>query len=738
MIINQSVGQDFTTMSKGVEFKISTEKQAFIIDLLSKNIYKDPISTIIREYTSNAFDSNVAANVEKPIVVKIDKDNGGEFFSVTDFGLGLSPDMVSNVFTQYGESTKSDDNNQIGGFGIGSKSAFAYSDIFLCNTIFDGIMYNYMITKTSGNPEMILMNQSETKEHNGTEIKIYIKQYDSINFQRKIMNTLVYFKNVVYEKYGEVIQVFGKQTIYENDLFYINSLDETNEVHAVIGCVKYPINYNLINMSKICVNIGLKFNIGELDLTISREELRYTDETIQKIKNKINELSNFVLEQYISKNNWCKNYDEYYEKLNDVKHVLIGGSKLHISHFAKVNTKYPRPSGIFPDLCFPKNNELKFLKVRALFINGSNKLMTIKGNQRSSVRQIITHNDLKEHIVINCKNIAKFNTIQTQFIRSLYPDKKIYFVDYEKSKYGELKYKIFYDFCGKYKHFMSQNMSKRMIAYINFFEKPVVKSLLKISDFKPTKAFIDANKAQPKVKVKNEGVELQCVECRVGSGYKKLFFDPESITLYNSDNSVHSKGNFKIIVVDVNDVCDDFINVYKNTTFYDKFMSKNVEHDKYIFVYVKSDKNNILKPLKGKIVFYFSDLMKMCRQDKLEHYQMLGMLRNYNITINKLMFMSEIMNIDYSEISSIYNTKCISDYEFRNDSIFLHNYLKFKGSFVSLENICKIKKLSLQLKQYQPLMDCFNMNSDNLYIIKFILKSLNVNSVLKFKQNDKN
>src|SRR5690606_25175327 len=98
-------------------FKIADANQAFIIEALSKNIYRDPIGTIIREYSSNAWDANKEAGVEEPILVQLDSDPTGIFFSVTDFGVGLSPERIDTVFVQYGESTKQKTDNEIGGFG---------------------------------------------------------------------------------------------------------------------------------------------------------------------------------------------------------------------------------------------------------------------------------------------------------------------------------------------------------------------------------------------------------------------------------------------------------------------------------------------------------------------------------------------------------------------------------------------------------------------------------------------
>lgn len=51
-----------------------------------------------------------------------------QYLEFKDFGIGMSEDTIMTVFTQYGNSTKNDSNDEVGGFGIGSKTAFCYNE----------------------------------------------------------------------------------------------------------------------------------------------------------------------------------------------------------------------------------------------------------------------------------------------------------------------------------------------------------------------------------------------------------------------------------------------------------------------------------------------------------------------------------------------------------------------------------------------------------------------------------
>ena len=77
-----------------------------IFNILRSKLYSNPIKSTCREYASNARDAHVEAGIpEIPIEIYLPSaiDNS---FRVRDFGLGISPDRINNVFVLYGNSTK--------------------------------------------------------------------------------------------------------------------------------------------------------------------------------------------------------------------------------------------------------------------------------------------------------------------------------------------------------------------------------------------------------------------------------------------------------------------------------------------------------------------------------------------------------------------------------------------------------------------------------------------------------
>ena len=118
------------------EFRIRNSAKAFSI--LSSGLYANKVRAVIRELSCNAVDSHVAAGrADTPFDVHL--PNALEpHFSIRDYGTGLSHDQVTQIYTTYFESTKTNSNAFIGALGLGSKSPFSYTDNFTVTAIQNG------------------------------------------------------------------------------------------------------------------------------------------------------------------------------------------------------------------------------------------------------------------------------------------------------------------------------------------------------------------------------------------------------------------------------------------------------------------------------------------------------------------------------------------------------------------------------------------------------------------------
>lgn len=278
--------------AKGVKssssFGLADNAKEMIFNMFTKNIYSNPVGSVVREITSNCFDSHVEAKVTSPVVIRHSKENDKNYINFIDVGVGMSPDRVANVYSQYFTSTKRNDNNQIGGFGLGSKTVFAYTDAFHVITVYDGIKYIYHMYKTDESPKYDLMYEDFTEEHNGTTIKVpLINPNDVYLFESEISRQLYYFENIVFEGFSTSVNNYYK--IYHGTHFLFRGTNYQNRIHICLGKVAYPLDYDAVGIreSDHVLPIALKFNIGDLNITASRENLDYNEKTKTVIKEKI-------------------------------------------------------------------------------------------------------------------------------------------------------------------------------------------------------------------------------------------------------------------------------------------------------------------------------------------------------------------------------------------------------------------------------------------------------------------
>lgn len=127
---------------KSFKVGINDNNVNIVINYLT-NLYSNPAKAVIRELFTNAADA-VKNSDNKSIVIGLNKDDDSETktytLTVTDFGTGMSYDTLKNNYVSYANSTKNNDFDSVGSFGLGSKSPMA-------------IVPGYKVTSNNGNEE---------------------------------------------------------------------------------------------------------------------------------------------------------------------------------------------------------------------------------------------------------------------------------------------------------------------------------------------------------------------------------------------------------------------------------------------------------------------------------------------------------------------------------------------------------------------------------------------------------
>ena len=146
---------------KSSRFGIDFNGKAFKV--LINSIYADKIQSIVRKIWSNCLDGHTMAGKEHvPFEVKLPTIQD-PVFQARDFGIGLSPEDIENVYKTLFRSTKEESDFTVGRYGLGSKTPFAYTDTFQVTSIFDGVKTYYSaVIASDGIPDMHTMGQEET------------------------------------------------------------------------------------------------------------------------------------------------------------------------------------------------------------------------------------------------------------------------------------------------------------------------------------------------------------------------------------------------------------------------------------------------------------------------------------------------------------------------------------------------------------------------------------------------
>lgn len=296
-----------------------------IMDILSK-MYKDPIYAVLREYTANAFDGIQGMKDGKVTIMFIKEyhksfDENSEIrtsveykIAIIDNGIGMDTDQLKNVFTKYGASTKEGDDNSIGGFGIGAKSALSLCNRYYVQSTKDGIENNITIIKDI-DINYDFESPIKTDKHSGTKVVIPVSGKDWEKIRQAVRNVKSESRNYTYmsDSFNEfavkngfsgtahepiasntslsispivghdkgIIKVLTKNIVYDvmgeietDETFRFDNFDPSYKTSVVKTICDGDIEYLTPAQSN---HTGYFINVGGIIYDIHNDDLRYAD-----------------------------------------------------------------------------------------------------------------------------------------------------------------------------------------------------------------------------------------------------------------------------------------------------------------------------------------------------------------------------------------------------------------------------------------------------------------------------
>ena len=167
---------------------------AHFMHMMSATLYRNQKLAMVRETLCNAWDAHIMVDKQIPIEVWI--DNEENVLYIRDHGPGISHEMIGPIYGVYGASTKKNDGRQTGGFGLGCKSPWSYTDTFEVTSCHMGKKAIYLMTKSSaereGKPGIKPIVANIPTTETGITVKIRLKQGDTVQILRLIERVLKY------------------------------------------------------------------------------------------------------------------------------------------------------------------------------------------------------------------------------------------------------------------------------------------------------------------------------------------------------------------------------------------------------------------------------------------------------------------------------------------------------------------------------------------------------------------
>ena len=262
---------------------------AFIVDMFADKVYSHKERAIIRELSCNAHDSQVMAGTTHiPFDVHLPTQLE-PYFSIRDYGTGLTDDEVRNIFAGIGISTKRDSNEVIGCFGIGSLSPYSMTDSFTVESYLDGTCRTYTCYRDEDRkPVVSLISECGWGGENGLKVTLSVRGKVH-EFSEEATNVFRFWEgtipNINDKSVVSAIEETRDEYAFKGDDFGLTA--SWGSMYALMGNIAYKIPDELDEFN---TNGYLKFDLGELSFDTARENLAMDDKTKQAIKDKFQQV----------------------------------------------------------------------------------------------------------------------------------------------------------------------------------------------------------------------------------------------------------------------------------------------------------------------------------------------------------------------------------------------------------------------------------------------------------------
>lgn len=256
------------------------------------NLYNNPDEAVYREILFNAIDATKKmGNDEKIEVYLPTKDT--PVLTIADKGVGMSlEDLKRN--SQFGGTDKNDENDSVGGFGLGFKSPLSITSQFSVESIKNGDRTVVTISNSEdGICRMSVLLREETDLPNGTTVSVPVKNVYEMRkvaerYTSYVPEMVTYFNRNEYPYFTEQTHYTNYKKVFEG--FYDANEYYTHNLTIVMGGVPYIVSYDDLGFhvpelkGLFRGHYILEAPIGSITLSPNREGVQFNQLTKDTIK----------------------------------------------------------------------------------------------------------------------------------------------------------------------------------------------------------------------------------------------------------------------------------------------------------------------------------------------------------------------------------------------------------------------------------------------------------------------
>jgi hypothetical protein len=269
-----------------------------VFQMLTQGVYNDPILAVMREWSTNACDACIAADLPVHYDVHIPTTSAPVFYT-RDYGTGLHPEDVVGLFSTLGASTKRHSKKLNGTFGIGRMAGLAVGDAFTIESYIDGKVHMYTISMQKGLPVTLHLGSQDTNEPNGLKLSVSVDYKDIDTYRSKVSELYKYFDykpnlNI------EGINITLDSSEHISDDWYVKPVKEHNNYRSsnwvLMSQVIYEIPYNSVIKDGGFKNLVIKAESGAVSINPGRESLSLDSKTVDYLNNRLKQITDEYVE----------------------------------------------------------------------------------------------------------------------------------------------------------------------------------------------------------------------------------------------------------------------------------------------------------------------------------------------------------------------------------------------------------------------------------------------------------